>query len=1093
MGLTELQVTSGYSLLQSTIQIKPLVERASKLGYEHLALTDHSVLHGAISFYRECKKHQIHPIIGMTVEITHHDDTFHVIGLAKNIQGYQHLLAMSTAIHHQGSITWEKWQEENIYTILPVGKDVTDFNQITDLVDQLLDQGSSFYIGISTFDTEKQSLIDYCNLKGIKPVYVSDVRYLEAHDKLPLQSLRAMANDTLLDVDQVEVEGSKLLTSTEVLAAWEQYPDVVENTIELARSCQLEIPLKQQLLPKYPVPSNETADNYLEQICRSQLDEKYPQRTTGVEERLNYELKVIQSMKFSDYFLIVWDFVKFAKEANIMVGPGRGSAAGSLIAYLLDITTVDPIKYDLLFERFLNPERISMPDIDIDFSDEKRDQVIQYVTEKYGTEHVAQIITFGTFAARSLIRELFKVMDIKQEDAAYILKTLPRNATGSIAELVKQSPELVEYIKQSKQLRLLFKIAHRLEGLPRHYSTHAAGVIISDRPLTEYTATLPSNHGTVLTQYDMGDLEAIGLLKMDFLGLRNLTLLERMHRQVKYHYQQTIDFEQDDFMDEKTYALLQRGETNGIFQLESQGMQNVLRELKPTNFEDIVAVNALYRPGPMEFIPQYIARKHKQQPVTYLHEDLKPILEKTNGVLVYQEQIMQIVHQMAGFTLGEADILRRAVSKKEGTIIRSMQQKFITGCTSNGYSREVAEEIFQWIFRFSNYGFNRSHAVAYSVISYQLAYIKANYPLVFYTEILSMNLGNTEKIQMYIREAKQHGIKILPPSINKSVGRFTIEGNAIRVGLGLLKGVGFQAIQELIQLRKQQPFSSLFDFCLRAPLTKINRSMIETFILAGAFDELHHNRATLLASLDEAMEQGELFREFADQLDFFQDDLDLTASYTNVEPFPVIRQLMMEKEIVGFFLSEHPLHEVRNQLRGIGYDTIANQKQPKKPVKLTVAVQSLRVIRTKKGESMAFAEFNDESGEIEAVLFPRTFRQVNHWLKEDMFVYIEGRMEERNDKLQVIVQMMEPFSFAENTADSTSIYIRGKQEIREKVTDVLKTLVIKHPGNATIYFYDETNKKLYKLGDSYKLNSSWYVIDQLKREFGEANVATKQE
>lgn len=1095
MGLTELQITSGYSLLQSTIQIKPLVKQAKKLGYQHLALTDNGVLHGAITFYKECIAHNIHPIIGITIKLTLEDESFYAIGLAKNYKGYQQLLAFSSVYQEHELLEWNQWVEanENIYTILPVQQwEFASLNDSAHLLHKLMEANASFLIGLPTWNSDKQQLIQFCEAYKLKAVYVSDVRYLEEQDKLPLQALRAIANDTQLDANEQIGLGSKLLTMEEMNNAWGSSPTIIENTIEIAESCQVTIPLNQQLLPKYSVPLNETADSYLERLCREQLVEKYPEQQPEVVKRLDYELQVIQSMKFSDYFLIVWDFVKYAKNANIMVGPGRGSAAGSLISYLLDITTVDPIKYDLLFERFLNPERISMPDIDIDFSDEKRDQVIQYVTEKYGKEHVAQIITFGTFAARSLLRELFKVMDIKEEDATYVLKTLPRDVNGTIADLVKKSQELVDYIKHSKQLQLLFKVAHRLEGLPRHLSTHAAGVIISDRPLVEYTPTLPSSHGTLLTQFHMGDLEAIGLLKMDFLGLRNLTLLERMQQQIQYHYGKSITLDRSKFTNKNTFSLLQQGLTNGIFQLESQGMQNVLRELKPTEFEDIVAVNALYRPGPMEFIPQYIGRKHHQQPITYLHEDLKPILEKTNGVLVYQEQIMQIVHRMAGFSYGEADILRRAVSKKESATLRSMQEKFIKGCTQNGYTKQIAEEIFEWIYRFSNYGFNRSHAVAYSVISYQLAFIKANYPLVFYTEILSMNLGNLDKIQMYIREAKNQGITILPPSINKSIGRFKIEGDSIRVGLGLLKGVGFQAIQELIQIRKNQPFKNLFDFCLRTSTAKINRSMIETLILSGAFDETHHNRATLLATLDEAIEQGELFREFADQLDFFQDDLDLNAAYTEITPFPIVRQLMMEKETVGFFLSEHPLQEVRSQLKGIGYDTITNQKR-KKIVKFAVAVQSLRVIRTKKGETMSFAEFNDESGEIDGVLFPQLFRQVNHWLKEDIFAYVEGRLEERNDKLQVIVQKMEPYNLADDSIETTSIYIKGSEEIKNKVMSNLQKLVMKHPGHSTIYFYNESNKKLYKLSDSYKLTSSWYVIDELKRQFGEQNVAIKQE
>ncbi|MDX8046703.1 DNA polymerase III subunit alpha [Gracilibacillus sp. S3-1-1] len=1092
-GFAALQVKSGYSFMNSTIQIAPLIQKAKDYGYQHLALTDEGTMYGAISFYQACKNAGINPIIGLKFQVEINDQVTDIISLAKNKLGYQHLLQISTDIQHDKKITLsmlgsfdhalitivpaEQWQLSEIASNLQVINDQTRLQQL--------------FLGINEqMITYRQQLEPL----PIRKVALSDVRYLNVQDMTAFSSLQAIAQGIKWNSSMLEnVQGTHLQAPEELESAFYAWPELLTEANNLANMCQIELQLGKTLLPKFPVPNEMHADRYLEEMCHRSLELKYEVVTTEIKERLNYELDVIQSMGFSDYFLIVWDFVQYAKDNQIMVGPGRGSAAGSLVAYLLGITDVDPIQYNLLFERFLNPERVSMPDIDIDFSDEKRDQVIQYVVEKYGSDHVAQIITFGTFAARSLLRELFKVLDIHDNDQAYILKSLPKDSNSTIAALLKQSPDLTEYVKQSEQLKRLFKIANQLEGLPRHASTHAAGVIISEDRLTEHVATLPAHSGIELTQYPMKDLEKIGLLKMDFLGLRNLTLIEKILKQIEFHYKISISLENIPFDDVNTFHLLQKGETNGVFQLESQGMQNVLKELKPTNFEDIVAVNALYRPGPMEFIPTYIERKHQKRPIPSVHPDVDAILQTTYGVLLYQEQIIQTVHQMAGFTYGEADILRRAVSKKDKQLLMDNKQKFIHGSLQNGYTKKTAEEVFDWIVRFSNYGFNRSHAVAYSVIAYQLAYLKANYPLAFFVEMLSMHTGNTEKIQLYLREAKGRGITILPPSINESIGKFKIEKGGIRLGLTLIKGIGYQVVQPIIDARKNQLFRNLFDFCLKVPMKQINRSVMEALILAGTFDELHDNRATLLASLDEAIEQGELFKEFDDQLQLLEGDLALDVSYTETEPLPAIKQLMMEKEVIGFYVSRHPLAQVRDNIRQYGYIQIQQAYSLNhRMIKMAVVVQGLKVIRTKKGESMAFATLSDESGELDAVLFPQVYRQVNHWLEEDGFVFVEGKLEERNGKKQLIINVIEPYQLEEKQLTTDSVYIKIAEK-SDALLEKIEELATKYPGASTIYLYQEEPRQLFKLSSRYNVDTVWNVVKELKQYFGDDNVVVKHE
>ncbi|WHX27734.1 DNA polymerase III subunit alpha [Virgibacillus halodenitrificans] len=1109
MSYTHLQVRTGYSLMNSTITIDKLVNKANELQFNTLALTDENVLYGAVSFYKACVQKGIKPIIGMVTSILLEDGSLEsCILLAKNNTGYHDLMKLSTFLQENKSshITLDQLSHytNELFGIIPAAQ-----SQLTSLIKaedpdinsyihtrQAVFPDESFYIGIADHGTEDERIINYklhhfYQIQPFPVVALQDVRYLNEKDEVAFDCLQAMKQGKEWDMrlSGPEVRQRYLKSPSEMLGLFQQtWPEAYKHNQQISDNCVVTFDFTKRMIPAYPLNVNENVHTYLEKECWNRLDRRYQTITKEITERLTYELQVIKSMKFSDYFLIVSDFIAYAKKNNILVGPGRGSAAGSLVAYVLGITDVDPIRFDLLFERFLNPERVTMPDIDIDFSDRRRDEVIDYVKEKYGEKHVAQIITFGTFAARSLIRELLKTLNIGQEDSNFVLKNLQGHKR--INDIINESGELKAYVKQSEKLKVLFSIATKLEGIPRHISTHAAGIVISEEPLMEHIPlTVGANEG-LLTQYPMNDLEAVGLLKIDLLGLRNLTLLEKMKETIYYSTRRRIDLEHLPEQDEKTFQLLKAGNTNGVFQFESQGMQQVLKRLKPTEFEDLVAVNALYRPGPMDYIPTYINRKHRMEETTYPHPDLAPILSKTYGVLVYQEQIMQIAHQIAGFTLGEADILRRAVSKKQQEVMGEQKEAFIKGCLSNGYDKTVAEEIFDWIVKFSNYGFNRSHAVAYSKISYQLAYFKAHFPAHFFAELLSSIAGQQEKIQQYIKEIKGLGLEVAPPSINHSFGKYSVEGNKVRIGLLSIKGIGNQVIREIIRIRKDGRFKNIFDFCMRVPLKIINRKILENLIMAGAFDETYENRASLLASIDQALEQGELFREFNDQPSLFQDKLELEANYVDIEDFSQFKKLTDEKELVGIYLSSHPLKSYRNKLQQGGFTTLlqAEQLVGRRNSKAGAVIQSMKVIRTKRGDSMAFLTLGDETGEMEAVMFPDLYRDVSRWIKEEQLVAITGKVENRSGRLQWVLGDMKPLDELElPDVDNRRLFIKLSPHNKEEGLVLIKKIARRYPGTTPVLVYLEHDRITYQLKDV-AIHPTTECINEMTGHFGKTCV-----
>ncbi|MRH42871.1 DNA polymerase III subunit alpha [Aquibacillus halophilus] len=1113
MEFTHLQIRSGYSLMKSSVMINKLVKRAKELNFKSLALTDEHVMHGAISFYQTCQKFGIKPILGMTVLLNDDNNQEEsCVLLAENGVGYQNLLKLSTHIQLQEQELVSKVDLKEylsgLVMILPLSQSPL-LKLLNDDREKAFDHISSwkslvsdnnFYLGVESsqqFEADFLGFLkDVCKERNIRAAVVGDVRYINKNGQVAYECLQAMREgNKWADNKKMVIKNQHLSSQQEIEDLFNgTWPELLIETEKISKRCNVELDLNRRMIPSYPVPTNESTFSYLESLCFKRLDSKFAQGRQEAETRLTYELEIIKKMDFSDYFLIVWDFIQYSKEQGIMVGPGRGSAAGSVVAYLLGITNVDPIEYGLLFERFLNPERVTMPDIDIDFSDHRRDEVIQYVKNKYGAEHVAQIVTFGTFAARSLLRELIKTLEIDQQDAEFILKEIPTQTSKSISDSVKASTELTDYVRQSSELQTLFRIAIHLEGLPRHVSTHAAGVIISQKPLVEHVPLISSGNDIYLTQFAMKELEAVGLLKMDFLGLRNLTLLERIVQSIKLNKNKTIVLEKIPLDDYKTFSLLQKGMTNGVFQLESQGMQQVLTNLKPTHFEDVVAVNALYRPGPMEYIPVYINRKHGHEPVSYPHQDLIPILEQTYGVLVYQEQIMQIANKVAGYTLGQADILRRAVSKKQSELMLQQQDEFIKGCTKNGYSKEVADEIFNWIVRFSNYGFNRSHAVAYSMISYQLAYLKTHYPPHFLAEVLTSVAGQHEKIRLYIREAKEFKIEVLQPSINKSFSNYIVDSGNIRIGLMTIKGVGHQVVREIIRVRKDGYFKHLFDFCLRVPLNIVNRQVIESLVLAGAFDETNTNRASLLATIDQAIEQGELFREFEDQPSFFQGDIELDASFVDTEPFSKMKQLSYEKELLGIYVSSHPLAEFRDKLRSNGILNLTELKANpgKNNMKSSAVIQEIKSIRTKRGDPMAFITLGDERDDMEAVLFPEVYRNVHRWLEEEVLVSVKGKVENRNGRTQLLISDIEQFKEEKlERIVSQQLFVKVMDDNHQLVLDKIKAIANKFPGDMPVIIYQEHKKTTYQLSSSYYIKYNQASLKEFYKEFGQKNVALK--
>ena len=1055
-----LHVHTEYSLLDGLSKIPKLLERAKEFEMEAIAITDHGAMYGAVPFFTTAKQLGLKPIIGMETymaSVSRHDkqprfgaDQFHLLILAKNIQGYKNLMMLTTLAHLEGyhyrpRIDWEilaKYREGLMVTSaciqgeiaqLILAKREKEAEKLAGRFQELF--GQDFYLeiqhhsNIPEVEAVREKLVKLSRELGIPIVATNDVHYVDKEDAQAQDALLAVQTRKLIsDKNRLSMFDSPdfyLRSPEEMQTAFKDYPDAVENTNTIAGKCQLEIPIGNWILPKYPLPEGETPESYLRNQVSVNIKLRYPNPSKEVQARVENELDVICGKGFAPYFLIVADFVNWAKEKGIRVGPGRGSAAGSLVSFVLRITSIDPLEHNLPFERFLNPYRPTPPDIDLDFADDRRDEVIAYVTEKYGEKKVAQIITFGTMEARASIRDIGRVLGLPHEEPDRIAKLIPLGY--SIEEALTSVFELQEYYKNEK-FRKLIDLAKKVEGVARHASTHAAGVVIADQELTSYVPLQrESTSGKIITQYDMYALdlniskEAIGLLKMDFLGLRNLTILGIAIDFVRQERGVKVDISEIPLDDRKVYEMLSKGETTGVFQLESSGMRRVARALKPSRFSDITAMVALYRPGPMELINDFIKGKQNPKQVKYPHEDLKPILEETYGIAVYQEQCLQIAALLAGYSLAEADNLRLAIGKKKRSIMEREKKKFTDGAREKGYTKPVADRVWGYIERFAGYGFNKAHSASYAMIAYQTAYMKANFPVEFMAAVLTAEASNTDKVAIAIEEARRMGVAIMPPSVNSSESGFTLEkikqsleGKAIRFGLAAIKNVGMTAIEVILQARKKSgTFTSLADFCRRVDGQKVNRKVLESLIKVGAMDDFGP-RAPLLVSLDKVREnilteqkakasgQTTMFETITEAKSGDKDDL------PEVEEFQKTELLAMEKQMLGFYLTDHPMAKV---LKTMGerathkVDELSEDIHVGKVVTIAGILTDLRRVVTKKGQQeMVFATLEDDTGKIDVVVFPKLYEKTRSIWVVDAPLLVTGTVNQRDDRLSLIAE-----------------------------------------------------------------------------------------
>jgi DNA polymerase-3 subunit alpha len=1052
MSFVNLHAHSHYSLLDGFGTPKDIVLRAKELGYPAAALTDHGVTYGLIEFYYAATEASMKPILGCEMYVaprTRFDKEakidnkpYHLTVLAKDSEGYHNLLKLTTKAnlegfyykprvdygllkaYSKGLIVLSGCIAGHLPRLILSGNDEEACNLIEKHIE--IFGKENYFLEIQDNPLMENQIIVNEKLKtfgekyGLGLVLTYDSHYprpedSEAHDILLCIQTQTNVNDE----NRMRYIGDYSIRDiNELREAYKDFPGAIDNTLKIADACNVKIDFGKNLIPSFKTPQNESPATYLKVLCEDGLKNRFGGKKIPADykNRLKYELTTVHNMGFDTYFLIVHDFVKYAKEKNITVGPGRGSAAGSILAWSLNITDLDPIEYGLLFERFLNPERVSMPDIDIDFADNRRDEVLNYVIEKYGRDNVSQIITFGTMAPRAAVRDTGRALGYPYDEVDQLAKTIPPPVLGKNTPLcvsIKDDPALEKVYKDNERARILLDHAVKLEGTLRHAGTHACAVVISENPLTEYTALqYGAGGGTeIVTQYSMKPLEDIGLLKMDFLGLKNLTIIEQTEKIVKVVHDKEVDIKKIPLDDKKTFALLQHADTTGVFQLESAGMKRYLKNLKPTEFDDIVAMGALYRPGPMEWIPQYIEGKHHPEKVHYLHESFKKVLEPTHGVAVYQEQILQIARDFAGFTLGEADILRKAVGKKIGSLLTRQREKFIEGAVKNGHKKQFAEEVFDKVIEpFAGYGFNKAHAVCYGLIAYQTAYLKAHFPTSFMTALLCSDAGNTDRIVLEIKECIEMGIDVLPPSINESGVNFTVINNdKIRFGLLATKGVGEGSINEIIAERtKGGKYTSLENFARRIPAHILNKKLIQALALSGALDDLG-DRNQISENYDEICKYAKLIQQSVtngqtDIFGFMGDEAEEIAfTLKKVPQATNIQHLKWEKEFLGLYVSGHPLRGLKSYIAKkanlIGELT---QKQVGKTVKVLGMITNLKKVLTKNGGYMATFVIEDPSGKVNGIMFPKALAHYGAELNEDLIIGFNGKLDHRRSQYQVI-------------------------------------------------------------------------------------------
>ncbi|MDO4473277.1 MAG: DNA polymerase III subunit alpha [Eubacteriales bacterium] len=1147
MAFAHLHVHTEYSLLDGSNKINECVTRVKELGMNSVAITDHGVMFGVIDFYRAAKKAGVKPIIGSEVYVApgsrfkkdpgqgNEDRYYHLVLLAENEVGYHNLMKIVSKgftegyyykprvdmevleMYHEGIIALSACLAGEVQKYVARGM-YEEGCEAAKRYEAIFGRGNFFLElqdhGISLQQTVNQSLIRMSRELGIELVATNDVHYTYADDVKPHDILLCLqTGKKLADEDRMRYEGGQyyIKSEEEMRNLFPYALEALENTQKIADRCNVEIEFGVKKLPKYDVPMPYTSKEYLNKLCFEGLNRLYDPVTDELVERLEYELSVIETMGYVDYFLIVWDFIKYAKDHGIMVGPGRGSAAGSIVSYCLGITTIDPIRYQLLFERFLNPERVSMPDIDVDFAPEGRQDVIDYVGRKYGSECVAQIVTFGTLAARGVIRDVGRVMDLPYAFVDNIAKMVPQELNITLDKALNMNPEFRKLYEEDEQVRELVDMSKRLEGLPRHTSMHAAGVVISQKAIDEYVPLSLGSDGSVTTQFTMTTLEELGLLKMDFLGLRNLTVIQNAIELVKKSSGKGIDLDTIDYNDQKVLDYIGTGKTDGVFQLESAGMKSFMKELKPQSLEDIIAGIALYRPGPMDFIPQYIKGKNHPESIEYDCPQLTGILEATYGCIVYQEQVMQIVRDLAGFTLGRSDILRRAMSKKKGDVMQQERQVFVygdkaqgvPGCINNGIDEAVANKIYDEMIDFAKYAFNKSHAAAYAVVSYQTAYLKYYYPMEFMAALMTSVIDNSTKVSEYIYSCREMGIRILPPDINKGEGNFSVDNGAIRYGLAAIKSVGRPVIQTIVRERDENgPFRTLKDFIERLSGKEVNKRTLESFIKAGAFDEFDGTRKQLLLIYGKIMDQisQEKKHSMAGQMSLFdlvgeEEKKDFDIPLPNVGEYDREEKLAYEKEVLGVYLTGHPLEDYEEKWRkGISRTTLDFQideetgrsKVSEGAKEIVGGIITAKTVKyTKTNKVMAFLTVEDLAGTVEVVVFPRDYEKNQAYLNEEGKVFIKGRVTEEDDApSKLICEAVIPF---EKTRKEVWIQYEDKQAYQEDEKKLFG-LLAESEGDDSIVIYCKKERQIKRLPAGRNIHADAEILNKMMNFYGEDSI-----
>ena len=1147
MNFTHLHVHTEYSLLDGSNKIKEYVARVKELGMDSAAITDHGVMYGVIDFYRAARAAGINPILGCEVYVapgsrfdreagSGEDRYYHLVLLAENNQGYSNLMKIVSKgfvegfyykprvdlqlleKYHEGIIALSACLAGEVARFLTRGM-YEDAKSAALRYQDIFGKGNFFLElqdhGIPEQQNVNQQLLKMHRETGIDLVATNDVHYTLAEDAQPHDVLLCLqTGKKLSDTDRMRYEGGQYYVKSpeEMERLFPYATEALENTHKIAQRCHVEIEFGVTKLPKFGVPNGYTSWEYLNELCFKGLEERYQPVTEALKERLNYELSTIRNMGYVDYFLIVWDFIKYARDHDIMVGPGRGSAAGSLVAYTLGITQLDPIRYDLLFERFLNPERVSMPDIDVDFCFERRQEVIDYVRRKYGDDCVVQIVTFGTLAARGVIRDVGRVMDLPYAQVDTIAKMIPQELNITIDKALQMNPELKKAYEDEKEIHELIDTAKRLEGLPRHTSMHAAGVVISQKDVSEYVPLSRASDGSIVTQFTMTTLEELGLLKMDFLGLRTLTVIQNAVHLVEQDTGVKLDMQQIDYNDKRVLDSLGTGRSDGVFQLESAGMTNFMKELKPQSLEDVIAGISLYRPGPMDFIPQYIRGKNRPDTIKYDCPQLEPILKPTYGCIVYQEQVMQIVRNLAGYTLGRSDLVRRAMSKKKAAVMEKERQNFVygneeegvPGCIANGISEQTANKIYDDMTDFAKYAFNKSHAAAYAVVSYQTAFLKYYYPVEFMAALMTSVIEMPNKVAEYIQVCRQMNIKILPPDVNRGAYGFSVDNGSIRYGLSAIKSVGRPVINALVEEREiNGEYRSLKDFIERLTGT-VNKRAIENFIKAGALDCMEGNRRQKMLVYGQIVDSiaQEKKNSFAGQMSLFdlvseEDKKDYEIRMPDVEEYDKDMVLAFEKDVLGIYLSGHPLEKYRNIMekmisaRTIDFQPDDETGIPKvydgQKVIIGGMITEKTIKYTRNNKVMAFLTMEDLMGTVEIVVFPRDYEKWQAMINEDARVFIQGRVNAEDDKPSKLI--LEKVRSFEDMPREIWIQFSDKEEYTQKAEELLKELA-NAQGNASsavvIYLKDVNAMK--RLPAVYHVQITEYLLEDLRKKYGESNV-----